>query len=1379
MYISGEGESVVIEIGEEVGVETISTQVQTGTETTVTYDGCSSIGSNPISYATNTGGQGFGYLMWGVIPIPGATASIQSGDWNIGLNPGQMSSTQGFNNNCFTTIGELGGVQDCNFDSVAPQGTGNVPGTSSQMEFDYNSINPNHKLIRYRGGYTQYDSGNMQPVVNGLFQNWDFKGGAGATPPWDHFQFNPNGGYSFLNSWMPKGHYVSKVVHGQNGIEDSLDGMSFYFVHASTFLNQGGQIHAYSFDIAVAAGNHIFFTGNGTDASSELAEGPLHPATSSEYFGYISPFQHNGYWSEIRNQENELTFSGQAAWSKCMSYYGAKTNSSSSIPFNISPCYDIFEHYLGMRHGAFFQDHDDWKISFTVTTISAPFELHVLQGTPLTGAISGASDIAMKINSPGTYEICLPALRMQFESDPDFNEVAGMMLTGDHGLAAAVPNGAMLFNVKVDDSYDGSTIAASVLTIADLKLEKVKGEYTTTTTPTYSDGSSYDIKTYDWNRLDVLDNEISPLSLNYSMSDLRDIKKKTVGFSRTFKIPANKHNESVLGSMIGVGAEREMIDWMKARVLVNGLVVFKGLLRVEQSSTGKGGSYKCHIIQDNITWTGSMGDNTICNLPLIVNDDPLTGAKEEKNYENVIKSWDNTTDNSDYFFGVANYGEWWSQAANGTYDHGNKDFHPFIFTKSIIDKIFEQTGYIVTSDFFNSAFFKGLCHPYSSGEDYTDTADMFNSDGKHYVHATKASADKWGIADGSSSGPTHFGFEWPLIGNPGNNYSAGTGSGNGYIVPFTGTYDIYARAQVDVTPYSYVCAHANRSYCWLQITRNGSVIDGFSFTQSGSNIFSNMGGGNHVDCYQSGYKQLQRSGQLVCQAGDIIHMSFYAENYTWYCDHKNWIKDIAFDVYPVPSSIVPPAPCDLTKVLPCVKQVDFIQGLTEMFNLQWLANEEQKTIHVEPYDDFYGTGELLDWSDKIDHREWTDKFIIEELAKLTVFKYKLDSSDGGMEFLYKWRLENGYEELYNAHYEDNGLKFRKEEQVMGTKVFHNTWDFNFYDQAISAGWGWGDMSWLGGSDHNNPLMAAMWTEGGGINNESRQDYTPFPGLGLRILNYYGKESDVSSWKYVDENGGSHTKPHYPHSGVVNGYAKRTGNPDPYCLTWQDYDHHNSSVESPGLFTKFWQRAYRMMNGGSAMRTCLMNLNANDMSKFDYRNLILLTIKGVSTYWTVNKIIDYTPGSKELTKVELIEYKEKVNTRKRRGENGGGKAKLGGGKEISPIEGISIDFQPSNLAKNQEVINKAASNSVLGTIANSAVADLENMNQNNGEEIFVEEDDGTIHDLMINDSYQGGELDLNTTKKVTLPKESPLGEQQTQPDPPGEPFTHTASSGDNY
>ena len=1326
---NGTPENVVIEIGKDAGTTTISTSVQTGTVTTSVYNGCvaSASGENiayPILPFHNTSSQTPSWIFYAIIRIPGATSGILSGSYMLGLSQAQLNPTQGYNTGTFTTYGELGGVQDCNWNMLDLNAGGIPTGSSSTIEIDM-SGDVDHKIIRYRPSIYEANSGVIDYTSSPI--NPAFKGGPGATRvlPWEKFSFD-SPSYALVNAWFPKGSWTSAVNHKSQQKGMSFDGLSIYFIHAESW-DYDGRVQGHVFDCISGINNDLFLLGNGTDASSLLNVGPLQDGVSGSYYMYASPFQHGPNWSEIRQTANTLVFKGLMGNQMfCNSYYGAKTNTLSGKPWRINPCYDFLDNYIGMRNYDFLKDHENWHFEFTVTTITPGLELRVMQGQPNTYTpTTPFPSIALKITDPGTYSVCIPALLMQFEGDPEWNEIQGGEMTTNHGLIAPVPNGAILFDVQLTqgtvDYYNKEIV------INGLDIRKSTPDITTVVTPTYTQGLDYDINVYDWDRLDVMNSESVPLSLNYSIADLRDLKKKSVGFSKTFIIPANQHNEMILGSMLGVGSERQMIDWMIARIKVDGVVVFKGLFRVEESDTGNGGSYRCHIIQDNITWSGSMGDNTICDLSLLVNEDS-NGDPEEKNYTTITNSWTNTPDNSSFFYGLANYGEWNAMAANGSYDHNNSDFHPFIFTKSIVDEIFKQTGYTLNSAFFNTPFFKQLCHPYTSGEDYSDTSDVLGPGGSNFCHATLTSSNKFSVADADGwNGVRTQTKIWPLIGNPGNNFSSGSGSSNGYQVPFTGMYDIYARAQLEVNTYSGFCGHTDHCYAFLQVTLNGSVIDNFSFTENGTNI-STMGGANHVSCIDNGYKLLERGFQILLQAGDIVHIKYRADNYANYCSFKIWVKEQVFDIHPMPSSIIPPAPTDLTRVLPCIKQVDFIQGLTEMFNLQWLADEERKMISVEPYDDFFGSGSTLDWTDKIDTKQWSDRFIIENLAKVTAFTYKLDTNDKGMEFLYEWRAANGYDQLYNAHYEDNGMRFRKEYIEMGTKVFHNTWSFNDYDQSIGAGWGWGDMMWNGPADHNNPIMPVIWAEGGSINGVSRTPYNVnYSSFAMRILNYYGKNYDVSTWQYVDENAISHNKNHYPYSGMVNKYAKRTGNYDPYCITFNDHEHRNTNIVSPGLFTKYWGRAYRMLNGGSALRTCSVYLTANDIANFDYRDLIHIEIDNVSTYWTVNKIIDYNPTVNNLTTVELIEYKDKVvNKTKTR------KAIIGGGNDDRARRDKKVMGTDGKRDYKEEY---------------NALLDLKETRDKDACVMYVEEPDGVIHNLVFNEGeeYDNHPLYIKSTK----------------------------------
>ena len=105
----------------------------------------------------------------------------------------------------------------------------------------------------------------------------------------------------------------------------------------------------------------------------------------------------------------------------------------------------------------------------------------------------------------------------------------------------------------------------------------------------------------------------------------------------------------------------------------------------------------------------------------------------------------------------------------------------------------------------------------------------------------------------------------------------------------------------------------------------------------------------------------------------------------------------------------------------------------------------EKIISVEPYDDFYGTGKILDWSDKLDHNNWTDKFVIADLARITNYRYKSDSSDTCIS---EWEAFNEPNTFMGKILEENEL-YRKDVEDLGTTVFHST--YSFVDSTVLPG----------------------------------------------------------------------------------------------------------------------------------------------------------------------------------------------------------------------------------------------------------------------------------------------------------------------------------------
>jgi len=1103
----------------------------------------------------------------------------------------------------------------------------------------------------------------------------------------------------------------------------------------------------------------LLLKGLGTDNVNALNYLDPDLAAGNQCFKwYISAYQHSGEWDESH---------GDFRWDSegkgtTLSYEGHHWNPINNRGFNQG------DSFFGLRNSWLSNSVDYamfYEIELNVTSV-VNAKIMILSGThpdPIYNTMT-----YQHITTPGVYKFCVPRLALAGKWSLDAPHTYDGSVETIYGVPACVFEGSVgLLRVnKIHEKGVASCIIDSI------KVRFTDADTTTTYEPIMGVGAMYTIDAYKWNYLDVLESRGVPLSLNFSVGDLRDIGKRTTGYSKTFNIPASQHNNEVLTPMMSVGSERKQIFWQKARIKVDGVYVFKGLMRIEEGNTGSGGFYKCHIIQDDIDWSQAIGANKLCELALGENP-PV-----KKGYTSIKNSWDNSPDaGDDYFYGLVNYGEWYSQSVNPTpsnidYDKTSNDFHPVIFTKAVVDKIFNSIGYSIHSNFFNSTTFKKLCHPYSSGEDYAES-DLFGSGGSQFVHAenyTKyapSNMDPIPYPCMTCAGVVKYHYPNISLGSdPGNNWS-GNSSSSGYTVPFTGMYHISWNATMFVK-IGYSLASMR-----TRIFKNGVNISALND--------STAAWGDAVNSTESGAADgltREGSGDVYLNAGDLINMRCRGKNFTWLWNAWMDIDDIDFNIYPIPSSTVPDYEVNLSKVLPCVKQMDYIKGLTEMFNLQWTADEETKTVYCEPYDDFFGSGKVLDWTDKLDYKSWNDKFIIEQLAKEITFEYKQDTGDEIVGTVYRWREAQGHP-IYKSWIEHNDEKFRKETLSMGTKKFSSTIQFNAYgkqpspNQHGNGDWAWGDLSWGDPqTDSELPVMPIMWSDtGGSINGKNRPPYKKTPSFDLRILNYYGKQ-DCSNWRFVDQNGTAHTKTHYPHLGWKNCWLKGVAE-DPYSLHWGDESDGYGNT-SEGLFTKYWRTAYEKMNGGAALRTCRMNLNAIDIAAFDYRDLIHLQIDGVSTYWTINKIIDYKPNQNELTKVELIEWKQAADYARSRGE-----AKRVGGTQDVSEETIIKDTKSSGLVLTNNTNNSSTGTGIAfgrGVVAEDNQTILGNYNQTNaddilqigsginsknrttalsvtktgevqihGGELAVEETDGIVHDLVFTD--ENGDI-----KKVYLKKE---------------------------
>lgn len=886
-------------------------------------------------------------------------------------------------------------------------------------------------------------------------------------------------------------------------------------------------------------------------------------------------------------------------------------------------------------------------------------------------------------------------------------------------------------------------------------------------------------KRIDWEALEVLNSENVPLALTYSVSDVRDVSKRTAGYSKTFELPASMHNERIIGLLSNPGRRREGVEvqWRHARVKCGGVEVFKGFARIEGYDSSEGGRYKCHIIEDPVTWSTLVGDKKLCelNMPhhdkdannihlsLHQNIDAFSNFSTSAYYSDINIQGQLTGTQTPYLYPIINYGQWSAESgailAQST--------HPGIWVKYLVDQIFHEIGYKVKSYFMNSRYdnanldlngneidgfefpelsssnswignegtFRRLFIPYTSGQDYDNSEGTLGADGQNSVVAGRSETIVFDAAYGNTTiGAGDWFGSYPYLieeQDPGNNwyqpnvpgantFSLGCSNGIfaantyldgyggsmeyinsygwGYQAPFTGWYHI--SYYVEILPLD--CGGADwsneKGHTVVQFHLNGQlikqvesggtvfaepnpqnansyyengwtapVINGYqvqagdtgSITESGvvsrKVYWKNAGSGqNAYNSTNGNYIPVMISMEIYLQQGDYVMPGIYAKNDNNAVNFYMSGQSQEFHAYPMSSTAVPEADVDLTKVIGCdMKQMDLIKGLTEMFNLHWTADSVKKEVYVEPYNDFYGSGKIHDWTDKVDMSSWSDKYIIDELAKNVTFRYATDSGDSIVNDFEEvneplWSLGITNEQLYN----------KTDTKNLGTEVFASTIQFKKHPD-VEANIEYGDLTYpCDGYFSTGPDMPIIWGDMGVeddydefsdpmplfnyLTNTGRPESTTIEKFDTRILAYFGQRNTPGNqltWKtnevgFVTDMNGNPSL-----SGTVNYMAEQ--GQDYHSLAWEDTAvtgiNGGETFMTPGLYTKYWARHYDRINLKGTLRTCNINLDETDINAFDYRDIILIRFGNMAHYYTVNKIIDYKPGVDQLTKVELLAY----------------------------------------------------------------------------------------------------------------------------------------------
>ena len=535
-------------------------------------------------------------------------------------------------------------------------------------------------------------------------------------------------------------------------------------------------------------------------------------------------------------------------------------------------------------------------------------------------------------------------------------------------------------------SYEANIVAS--VTASSVSLQPVSNA--TAGTATLSDGQVI---------CDLYEDEDIPLTL--SVDNFKNVAEKPQSYSKAFNLPATKRNNQIFNQIFEITRDADGIvfsPYKRTQCVLkqDGYILFKGFLRLLDVTEKDGEiSYNVNLYAEVVALADVLKDRTFSELD-------FTELEHDYNKTEIKNSWNPSgtgityinpstsgfrDPNSTVKYPFVNWNNNWLIANNPSGAAGPTDnnpqlrnleqaFRPFINIKYLIDRIFQDTTFTFTSDFFDTTDFKRLYMDFNWGSDNAP-ATSENSVINIYYNGSASN-----YAPNGSYGNFELINSYPQV-----NYDSTT---NKFTETTTNVqYDInyYYEMRVGIAASDY-------SARWL-ITRLATGIEeevDLVPMQSAGSLANVFGFGGNIS--------------VILNTGDTLEAQFSSNT-------TNGIVQ-NYDVFGSPPAIT--STITVVKTILSITtdtllqtlrgelgQWDFLKGLMTMFNLVTLPDENNpNNIVIEPYVDKFTINTAgADLKDRGIEYDWTDKIDVsqmkltplDDLNKKTIFKFVEDEDD--------------------------------------------------------------------------------------------------------------------------------------------------------------------------------------------------------------------------------------------------------------------------------------------------------------------------------------------------------------------------------------------------
>ncbi len=718
------------------------------------------------------------------------------------------------------------------------------------------------------------------------------------------------------------------------------------------------------------------------------------------------------------------------------------------------------------------------------------------------------------------------------------------------------------------------------------------------------------MKTYkiiiDGNEVDLYDPNNLDIAITLAISDSNDLTTRKAGNTKTIKVPATATNKQIFGHPQDFNSVVEIDQTSKPSAVIeaSGTRIFNGFAKPNGSTdiaTNNITEYELNCIGDNGDWVSKVSGKKLSDLDYSDQNHYRTAAVQNAS-ETIIAG-------REYVYDLIDRGEFAGQLYySGTLQKRSvniSDRYPALSIKSMIDRTINATGYKIVSSFMDGAFFKSLYWQFTNerlniDQSFKDNlvCQIQSLHPNQYIapNTTQKVIDiEDYYADGNDIYYLNYTPGVPSVPNPSGAY--GLANPYEYFVKASGKYKI--QGQLSGTYIYTSTASITSANIFFNIMKKNRFKDGIAR----SIYFKSFDAGDRVHGSGLPYGTFNFFGDVSTEDADFAYtwgefdLEYGDEIYYEITTPENFQVYIGHVVFGVPKitniyGIGEGQLFDFNLNMPIDSQLDFIQGLKELFNLHFSTDVESRIIYIEPYDDFYN-GEIEDWSSKLDRsRDVKINFTGSNLSRTIRYRYKNDSND---KFVDQWQKDNAAY-LGEQKSELSNVFAKDEIQEITNKIFCPTW-----------------MNTCARIGLNTSDIPRMWCD------VSIPKHTTK--FGARILVYQGvKEISGSdtSWRmnpvgtmtYQNANPTVGVRTDFP-SFIFYDNSQVNDNNLMYC------DSHYSH----GLHQKFYRNNQKIIDDGRQYIPYL-KLNDLDISNLDFRKKKYIEEEGNGSYFILDKIDNY-------------------------------------------------------------------------------------------------------------------------------------------------------------